>query len=53
MEFANKELFNEYLKSEPYIKHGVWAGVKINTCNVAIMIDKKGEKQLAFLLDRY
>lgn len=41
MEFANKELFIEYLESEPYIKHGVWDEVKINTCNVVIMNDEK------------
>ena len=41
MEFANKELFNGYLESEPYIKHGVWDEVKINTCNVVIMNDEK------------
>lgn len=41
MEFANKELFNEYLESEPYIKHGVWDEVKINNCNVVIMNDEK------------
>jgi len=41
MEFANKELFNDYLESEPYIKHGVWDEVKINTCNVVIMNDEK------------
>ena len=41
MEFANKELFNEYLESEPYIKHGVWDEVKINNCNVVITNDEK------------
>lgn len=41
MEFATRELFNEYLESEPYIKHGVWDEVKINTCNVVIVNDEK------------
>jgi len=41
MEFDTKELFDEYLESEPYIKHGVWEKVKVETCNVVIVNDEK------------
>lgn len=41
MEFASRELFNEYLESEPYIRHGVWDEVKINNCNVVIVNNEK------------
>ena len=41
MEFATKELFDEYLEGEPYIKHGVWENVKVETCNVVIVNDEK------------
>lgn len=41
LEFENKELFDEYLENEPYIKHNVWETVKVETCNVVIVNDEK------------
>ena len=41
MEFASRELLDEYLESEPYIKHGVWEKVNVETCNVVIVNDEK------------
>lgn len=40
MDFAEKELFDDYLASEPYIKHGVWKDVQVESCSVVIMNDE-------------
>lgn len=40
MDFASRELLEEYLASEPYIREKVWQDIKIDTCNVVIMNDE-------------
>lgn len=40
MDFATQELFEEYLKSEPYISAKVWDKINVETCNVVIMNDE-------------
>lgn len=41
MDFDSKELLNEYLDSEPYIKEGVWEKVEVERMNVVIVNGKK------------
>ena len=41
MDFPSKELFDEYLSSEPYIKAGVWETVTVEKMNVVLL---NGEK---------
>ena len=41
IDFATRELLEEYLKSEPYIQANVWADVKAEPMNVVIL---NGEK---------
>ena len=41
MEFATRDLLDKYLESEPYIKHGVWEKVNVETCNVVIVNNEK------------
>ena len=41
MEFESRELLDEYLKNEPYIREGVWQDVKVEAMNVVIL---NGEK---------
>ena len=41
MDFPSKELFDEYLSSEPYIKAGVWEKVTVEHMNVVLL---NGEK---------
>ncbi len=41
MEFASKDLLDEYLASEPYIIEKVWEKVEVETMNVVIL---NGEK---------
>ena len=41
IDFATRELLEEYLKSEPYIQANVWANVKAEPMNVVIL---NGEK---------
>lgn len=40
MEFATQEMFDDYLKNEPYVIHKVWQEIKVETCNVVIMNDE-------------
>ena len=37
MDFATQELFDKYLETEPYIKHGVWEKVQVEKCNAVIV----------------
>lgn len=41
MEFADREHFDAYLKTEPYIVAGVWTDVRVEPLNVVIL---NGEK---------
>ena len=41
MEFPSKELFDEYLASEPYVLAGVWQDIKVEPMNVVLL---NGEK---------
>lgn len=41
LEFASRELLDDYLANEPYITEGVWQDVKVEPCNVVIMNDEK------------
>ncbi|MCQ2374254.1 MAG: YciI family protein [Phascolarctobacterium sp.] len=41
MDFATQELFDKYLESEPYIKHGVWEKVQVERCNAVIVNNEK------------
>lgn len=41
MDFATQELFDKYLESEPYIKHGVWEKVQVEKCNAVIVNNVK------------
>ena len=39
MEFASRELLDEYLATEPYITAGVWQDIRIEPCNLVIKDD--------------
>ena len=39
LEFPSRELFDEYLKNEPYVTSKVWQDIKVETCNVVILDD--------------
>lgn len=39
MEFASRELLDNYLKTEPYVIHGVWQDITVESCNVLIQND--------------
>lgn len=41
MDFESRELFQQYLDSEPYIKEQVWENVEVEPMNVVIV---NGEK---------
>ena len=41
MDFESKELLQQYLDSEPYIKERVWENVEVEPMNVVIV---NGEK---------
>ena len=41
IDFASRELLDEYLKSEPYILENVWETVKVEPMNVVVL---NGEK---------
>ena len=41
MDFPSKELFDEYLASEPYIKAGVWEKVTVEKMNVVLLDGEK------------
>lgn len=41
MEFADRDLLDRYLKSEPYIIENVWEKVSVETMNVVIVNDEK------------
>ena len=41
MDFESRELFQQYLDSEPYIKEQVWGNVEVEPMNVVIV---NGEK---------
>jgi uncharacterized protein YciI len=41
MEFADKELLDRYLASEPYILENVWEEVRVDPYNVVIVNDVK------------
>lgn len=40
MEFATRELLDDYLANEPYVQSGVWQDIKVETCNVVIVNDE-------------
>ncbi len=44
MEFADRETFDEYLKSEPYITEHIWEDVKVETMNVVLLNGEKYAK---------
>lgn len=37
LEFASREMVDEYIANEPYVKHGVWESVKVEVCNVVTL----------------
>ncbi len=41
MEFATREMLDDYLKTEPYVVNGVWEKITVESCNVVIMNDQK------------
>ena len=41
LEFASRDLLDEYLANEPYVIEKVWQNIQVNTCNVVIMNDEK------------
>ncbi len=41
MEFENREMLDEYLKTEPYVVEGVWETVEVERMNVVLL---NGEK---------
>ena len=41
MEFANRELLEEYLESEPYRKEQVWEHVEVEPVNIVILDGEK------------
>ena len=41
LDFASRELLNEYLAAEPYVTEGVWQDIRVEQMNVVIM---NGEK---------
>lgn len=41
MEFENREMLDEYLKTEPYVVEGVWETVDVERMNVVLL---NGEK---------
>ncbi|MBO7405848.1 MAG: hypothetical protein J6V24_12885 [Clostridia bacterium] len=41
MEFENRDLLDEYLKTEPYLVEGVWEKVEVERMNVVLL---NGEK---------
>lgn len=43
MDFPSKELFDEYLESEPYVKAGVWQKITVERMNVVLL---NGEKYI-------
>lgn len=40
MEFATRELLDEYLATEPYVLHNVWQDIQVVPCNVVILNDE-------------
>lgn len=40
LEFQTKELFDQYLASEPYIIHNVWEDIQVEICNTVIQNDE-------------
>ncbi len=44
MDFATRELLDDYLASEPYIAAGVWQDIKIEPVNVLIVNGEKVSK---------
>lgn len=41
VDFATRELLEEYLANEPYIQEKVWEDVRVEPMNVVILDDKK------------
>ena len=41
MDFENRELFDEYLNTEPYYTERVWEDVTVEPMNVAILNDER------------
>ncbi len=41
MDFENRELFDEYLRTEPYFAEHVWEKVTVEPMNVVIVNDEK------------
>lgn len=41
MDFPSRELFDQYLKNEPYVVNGVWEKITVECCSVVIMNDEK------------
>ena len=37
MEFENREMLDEYLKTEPYVVEGVWETVDVERMNVVLL----------------
>ena len=44
MEFDDRELFDEYLASEPYVLAGVWKDIKVEQMNVVLLNGEKYTK---------
>ncbi len=40
MEFADRAMFDEYLKNEPYVVHHVWQDIKVEPVSVVVMNDE-------------
>ena len=43
MDFPSKELFDEYLESEPYVTAGIWQKITVERMNVVLL---NGEKYI-------
>jgi len=42
MDFASRELLDQYLETEPYITEKVWEQVKVEPCNAVILDNRMG-----------
>jgi len=42
MDFASRELLDQYLETEPYITEKVWEQVKVEPCNAVILNNEMG-----------
>ena len=41
MDFASREVLDQYLENEPYVVNKVWVDIKVETVNTVIINDEK------------